>query len=45
MPGVGGCQVQRGAAPASRISRKKGSLYDLRMSAICKRMVPVCTQV
>ena len=33
--GGGGTQVQRGAAPALRISQKKGSFFeDLHMSAI-----------
>ena len=35
----GGHSGIEGAAPALRVSRKKGSFLDLRMSAICKRRV------
>ena len=42
----GGTQVQRGAAPALRISRKKGSFFKTSACPrFCKRRVLFCTQV
>ena len=42
----GGTQVQRGAAPSLRISRKKGSLFKTSACPrFCKRRVLFCTQV
>ena len=44
--GGGGTQVQRGAAPALRISRRKGSFFTTSACPrICKRRVLFCTQV
>ena len=44
--GGGGTQVQRGAAPALHISRKKGSFFKTSAcSRFCKRRVLFCTQV
>ena len=44
LPG-GGTQVQRGAAPALRISRKKGSFFKTACLRFCKRRVLFRTQV
>ena len=47
-PGVGGggTQVQKGAAPSLRISRKKGSFFKTSACPrFCKRRVLFCTQV
>ena len=42
----GGTQVQRGVAPALRISRKKGSFFKTSACPrFCKRRVLFCTQV
>ena len=42
----GGTQVQRGAAPSLRISRKKGSFFKTSACPrFCKRRVLFCTQV
>ena len=42
----GGTQVQRGVAPALRISRKKGSFFKTSACLrFCKRRVLFCTQV
>ena len=44
--GGGGTQVQRGAAPSLRISRKKGSFFKTSACPrFCKRRVLCCTQV
>ena len=44
--GGGGIQVQRGAAPALRISRKKGSFFKTSACPrFCQRRVLFCTQV
>ena len=44
--GGGGTQVQRGAAPALRISRKKGPFFKTSACPrFCKRRVLFCTQV
>ena len=44
--GGGGTQVQRGAAPSLRISRKKGSFFKTSACPrFCKRRVLFCTQV
>ena len=44
--GGGGTQVQRGVAPALRISRKKGSFFKTyACPRFCKRRVLFCTQV
>ena len=44
--GGGGIQVQRGGAPALRISWKKGSFFKTTTCArFCKRWVLFCTQV
>ena len=44
--GGGGTQVQRGAAPVLRISRKKGSSFKTSACPrFCKRRVLFCTQV
>ena len=46
IPGGGGTQVQRGAAPSLRISRKKGSFFKTSACPrICKRRVLFCTKV
>ena len=44
--GGGGTQVQRGAAPALRISRKKGSFFKTSACPrFCKIRVLFCTKV
>ena len=44
--GGGGSQIQRGAAPALRISRKKGSFFKtFPCPRFCKRRVLFCTQI
>ena len=44
--GGGGTQVQRGAAPSLRISRKKGFFFKTSACPrFCKRRVLFCTQV
>ena len=44
--GGGGTQVQRGAASALRILRKKGSFFKTSVcEQFCKRRVLFCTQV
>ena len=44
--GGGGTQVQRGVAPALRISWKKGSFFKTSACPrFCKRRVLFCTQV
>ena len=44
--GGGGTQVQRGAAPSLRISRKKGSFFKASACPrFCKRRVHFCNQV
>ena len=44
-PGGGGTQVQRGAAPSLRISRKNGSFFKTSACPrFCKRRVLFCTK-
>ena len=46
VPGGGGTQVQRGAAPSLHILRKKGSFFKTSACPrFCKRRVLFCTQV